>query len=74
MGVLFTYPWVEMGVLFRSGAIFNLSILDKIMFPLPHRVWQAWFGPGVWGETLYLWGLRKLVCRCMLLCACFIQI
>jgi len=61
MGVLFTHPWVEMGVLFRSAAIFNLSILDKIMFPLSHREWEAWFGPWVWGEKLYLWGLRKLV-------------
>lgn len=54
MGVLFTHPGVEMSVLFRSGAIFNLSILDKIMFPLPRREWEAWFGPGVLGSTWYL--------------------
>lgn len=47
MGVLFTHPGVEMGILFHFGAIFNLSILDKIMFPLPAMNWEAWFGPGV---------------------------
>lgn len=52
MGVLFTHPGVELGILLLSGAIFNLSILDKIMFLLPRREWEAWFGPGLLGEIL----------------------
>ncbi len=60
MGVLFTHPGVEMGVLFRSGAIFNLSILDKIMFPFPSKgmgslVWS--WGAGF--DTVPV-GLKKM--------------
>lgn len=34
----------RMGILFRLGPIFNAPILDKIMFPLPHRGWEACLG------------------------------
>lgn len=37
----------EVGILFHSCAIFNPSILDKIMFPWPHRVLESWLGAGV---------------------------
>ena len=44
MGALFARPRVWMGILFRLGPIFNTPILDKIMFPLPHRGWEACLG------------------------------
>lgn len=37
----------EVGILFHFWAIFNPSILDKIMFPWPRRTLESWLGAGV---------------------------
>lgn len=45
--VMFDY-WFrgEVGILFHSCAIFNPSILDKIMFPWPRTALESWVGAG----------------------------
>lgn len=49
------YPFRgEVGIRFHPCAIFNPSILDKIMFPRPHKALESWLGAGVSTDLLYL--------------------